>query len=174
MGLLLEGQDGIRALRMAVQLPQQPRTRQDRTGRDGRPDSDPNHNADDEATAVAVVPLFRLEVGVASSSAGLICARMAGVKPAVIDRGYEIVKALRQRRRVQPLTEIIRCQLPFLQQTSSSLSSSQQQQQPQPPEGAVQHVLAEFMGKPDWSILTDDEVHEFLSRVSEINSEHLE
>lgn len=54
------------------------------------------------------VPLFRLERGVANSSAGVVCAKMAGVKQAVIDRAYEIVKATKERRRVQPLMEIWR------------------------------------------------------------------
>jgi DNA mismatch repair protein MSH5 len=56
-------------------------------------------------------PLFRLEVGVASSSAGIVCAEMAGVKPAVIDRAREIVHATRDKRKVSPLAEILRVQM---------------------------------------------------------------
>ncbi len=43
----------------------------------------------------------------------------------------------------------------------------------QQPEGAVPHVLAEFMVKPGWKSLTDNDVHDFLSWVTEINDAHL-
>ena len=82
MGLLTDGEDGSRALSMSIHVPER---------------------VDDHA-----VPLFKLELGVANSSAGVVCAKMAGVKQAVIDRAYEIVEATKERRRVQPLMEIWR------------------------------------------------------------------
>jgi DNA mismatch repair protein MSH5 len=82
MGLLQDCENGIIALRMAIRVP-------------------------DTAEELAE-PLFRLELGVANSSAGLICAKMAGVKQAVIDRAHEIVNATREGSRVQPLIEIWR------------------------------------------------------------------
>jgi len=77
--LLQDDQNGIKALRMAVHVP---------------------NSGDDDA-----VPLFKLETGVANSSAGLVCARMAGVNANVVDRANEILKALREGRPVEPVSE---------------------------------------------------------------------
>ena len=85
MGLVIDGRKGIKALQMAVHIP--------------------GHSDDD------AVPLFVLEEGVASSSAGLVCAKIAGVKEAVIKRANEIVEAVKERRKVQPLVEILRSHL---------------------------------------------------------------
>ncbi len=85
MGLIVDGENGIKALQMAVHIP--------------------GHSEDD------AVPLFVLEEGVASSSAGLVCAKIAGVKEAVITRANEIVQAVKERRKVQPLVEILRSHL---------------------------------------------------------------
>lgn len=82
MGLLQDEVDGIRALRMAVKIPQK--------------------------KGGVATPLFKLELGVASSSAGLVCARMAGVKSAVLERAREIIDAGRENRKIQPLAEILR------------------------------------------------------------------
>ena len=62
-------------------------------------------------TEEIAAPLFKLEEGVASSSAGLVCARMAGVKNAVIERATEIVQAVKDRHLVKPLPEILRSSL---------------------------------------------------------------
>ena len=49
------------------------------------------------------VPLFKLEEGVASSSAGLVCAKMAGVKRSVVGRANEILGALKDGKAVRPI-----------------------------------------------------------------------
>lgn len=117
MGLLTDGQDGIRALRMAVQVP----------------------NSEDEQA----IPLFQLESGVASSSAGLVCAKMAGVKQAVVDRATEIVEATRQRRKVQPLSEILRDTLSISPHTKEN--------------------IPEFI-TTNWADASDEHICRFLSR----------
>lgn len=119
MGLIHDGVNGIKALRMAVQVP---------------------GTSDDIA-----VPLFTLQEGVASSSAGLVCAKMAGVKEAVIQRANEIVKAMRDRRKVQPLVEILRDNLDL-----SILAKE---------------ILEEFM-TTDWRSATAKDIDEFLSKVA--------
>ena len=96
MGLIVNGENGIKALRMAVHIP--------------------GHSDDD------AVPLFVLEEGVASSSAGLVCAKIAGVKEAVISRANEIVQAVKERRKVQPLVEILRCHIDLATVSNDVLS----------------------------------------------------
>ena len=119
LGLIQDGVDGIKALRMAVQVP--------------------------ESSEDIAAPLFTLQEGVASSSAGLVCARMAGVKEAVIERADEIVKAAKDRRKVQPLVEILRGNL--------DLSV------------VAKEVLDEFVGA-DWKTASDGEIDRFLSKVA--------
>lgn len=79
LGLLCDGIDGIKALRMAVHVPS---------------------SVDDNA-----VPLFKLEEGVANSSAGLVCARMAGVNSNIVERAREIITALKEGQQVKPVPE---------------------------------------------------------------------
>ena len=84
MGLLTDGIDGVKAVNMAVQIPNL------------------------ESMQEIAMPLFKLQDGVASSSAGLVCAEIAGLKPAVVQRAGEIVAAVKERKQVQPLAEILR------------------------------------------------------------------
>ena len=118
MNLVRDGVDGIRALRMAVQIPK---------------------TLEENAR-----PLFRLQDGVSSSSAGLTCAKMAGVKEAVIGRAHEIILAVKDGRKVQPLVEILRGHL--------DLSEFEKE------------VLGQFI-KSDWKAESQDVVNHFLSKV---------
>lgn len=59
----------------------------------------PDSNEEDAAT-----PLFKLENGVASSSAGLVCARAAGVNKRVVNRAKDIIGALREGTQVPPIS----------------------------------------------------------------------
>ncbi len=93
----MDGQDGIKALQMAVSVP-------------------------DNSEQLAA-PLFQLESGVATSSAGLACAKLSGVKAAVLDRAKEIVNAMRAGNRVKPLTEILRDDLNLSQKEKAVLST---------------------------------------------------
>ena len=80
MNVIADRQHGIRAARMAIHLPE------------GKEDS--------------ATPLFKLEDGIASSSAGLICAKNAGVDNDVINRAKEIIQTMRARKFIQPLPEV--------------------------------------------------------------------
>jgi DNA mismatch repair protein MSH5 len=81
LGLVHDGMDGIKARQMAVHLPAS--------------------SKDDAA------PLFKLQEGVASSSAGLVCAEKAGVNPRVIARAKEINRAMREGHHVKALAEAL-------------------------------------------------------------------
>ena len=72
---------GFKARRMAIQLP-----------------------SSDEESAT---PLFKLEDGVASSSAGLYCAKRAGLDHKIVDRAKEIIKTIRGRCKILPLPEAV-------------------------------------------------------------------
>jgi DNA mismatch repair protein MSH5 len=121
MELLRDGENGIKALRMAVQVP--------------------------KTTEEIPAPLFKLEEGVASSSAGLVCAKMAGVKNAVIERATEIVQAVKDRRQVKPLPEILRSTLGLSPLTKDA--------------------LGQFIST-DWTGASDDELNHFLSKVDQM------
>jgi DNA mismatch repair protein MSH5 len=95
LGLLKPGQEGIKAVRMSIHVPE---------------------SDEDDA-----IPLFKLEDGVASSSAGLICARMAGLNKKVVDRASEIISALKDGRQVRPLPESINANSPFQPNVKSAI-----------------------------------------------------
>jgi DNA mismatch repair protein MSH5 len=79
MKLIIDGRDGIRALRMTIHLPE---------------------GEEDGASS-----LFKLEDGIASSSAGLVCAKNAGVAHSLTDRAKEIIQSIRARKTIRPLPE---------------------------------------------------------------------
>jgi DNA mismatch repair protein MSH5 len=85
MHLLDDGVNGVRAWQMAVTIP--------------------------EVQDDVAMPLFQLQEGVATSSAGLVCARMSGVKESVIHRAHEVVTAMKEGKQVRPLPEILRYEL---------------------------------------------------------------
>lgn len=118
MNLLTDGADGFKALQMAVQVP--------------------------ERTNELAVPLFKLQEGIASCSAGLVCAKISGVKKSVIDRAREIVTAMRSGERVQPLTEIL----------DNELGYSHRSKQ----------LFAHFL-KANWKDSSDDDVLRFREEV---------
>eukprot|EP00804_Cyclotella_cryptica_P000901 CCRYP_001140-RA/>CCRYP_001140-RA protein AED:0.02 eAED:0.02 QI:114/0.83/0.85/1/0.5/0.42/7/4229/931 len=95
LGLLVPGQGGIKAVRMSIHVPE---------------------SDEDDA-----IPLFKLEDGVASSSAGLICARMAGLNKKVVDRASEIIRALREGKQVRPLPESMNANSPFQPNVKSAI-----------------------------------------------------
>jgi DNA mismatch repair protein MSH5 len=95
LGLLEDGKDGIKAVRMRIHVPE---------------------TDEDDA-----IPLFKLEDGVASSSAGLVCARMAGLKRNVVDRASEIITALKEGTQVKPLAESMNANSPFQPNVRSAI-----------------------------------------------------
>lgn len=122
LGLLKDEVDGIRALQMAVRVPA---------------------NSSDNA-----IPLFKLERGVANSSAGLVCAKMAGVKGTVVSRAREILEALKKGQPVKP---------------KDSGCNSNWVLQP-----AAKAALRCFLGTDNWKDANDDELgrlHELILRI---------
>lgn len=95
LGLLEESNDGIKAVRMRIHAPE---------------------SDEDDA-----IPLFKLEDGVASSSAGLVCARMAGLNKKVVDRASDIIKALKEGTQVRPLPERMNANSPFQPDARSAI-----------------------------------------------------
>ena len=80
LGLLNDNMDGVKFLRMTVHIPV-------------------SDDDNDEA-----IPLFKLENGIAESSAGLVCAKMAGVDGKIIRRAKEILTAVKTGCPVQPIS----------------------------------------------------------------------
>lgn len=95
LGLLEDSRGGIKAVQMSCHIPE---------------------SDEDDA-----VPLFKLEDGVASSSAGLVCARMAGLNRKVVDRASEIIAALKEGRQVRPLPESVNANSPFQPNVRSAI-----------------------------------------------------
>jgi DNA mismatch repair protein MSH5 len=122
MGVIKDGMDGIKARRMTIHLPR--------------------GNEDNAA------PLFKLEDGVASSSAGLICAKKAGVQPKIIARAKEIIQTMRDRRPIEPLKEAM-------------------------PEGAdlgqsEAHMLNFFFSVESWENATEDQIRILIQKLSHV------
>jgi DNA mismatch repair protein MSH5 len=122
LDMLHDGQDGIKALQMAVKVPE---------------------NQSDVA-----IPLFKLEDGVADSSAGLVCARMAGLRPSIVDRAGEIIQLLRDGEPIRPLEEIFRAHLPFSE---------------------AQLALLRHFYQKNWSEATDEEIQDLLDAIYELS-----
>ena len=86
LGLFHDGQDGVKAMQMAIHIPPK------------------NDDTDKHKDIIeTVVPLFRLEEGVSKSSAGLVCAQMAGVNKTVLYRAKEILDAMKVGTTVRPI-----------------------------------------------------------------------
>ena len=94
---LRDGHDGVAALQMAVQI--------------AKTTEDDN-----------VIPLFRLQRGVAESSAGLVCAETAGVHRNVVSRAKEILAGLKGGRPVHPAVDVVNPPLDVSQSTKDALA----------------------------------------------------
>jgi DNA mismatch repair ATPase MutS len=115
MELVKDGENGVKALNMTMNMSQR----------------------DNETT-----PLFALEDGVACSSAGIECARKAGVKESVLTRAREIIVALRDKTHIKPVPEI----------SSNTIGLSDTDIE-------VVHKLVSIQ----WADASDDEITNFLS-----------
>jgi len=111
--LLSDGQDSVKVLHMAVHI----------------------SDSDDDESAV---PLFKLEDGTAKSSAGVICAKMAGVHENVISRAREILGALKNGHQVKPIP--------------ANLNSNSVFQAP------AKRALRHFLAKNSWTDESDAEL----------------
>jgi DNA mismatch repair protein MSH5 len=123
MDVIHDRHDGIRARQMALHIPQ---------------------GNDDRAT-----PLFKLIDGVASSSAGLICAQNAGLHPAIIDRAKEIIQTIRERKTIEPQKDAL---------PRDSVPS--QSEVP---------MLQTFLSVPDWANATDDLIRDLLRKIAHVD-----
>lgn len=123
-GLLVDGEDGIKTLRMAVHVP-----------------------CDEEDIAE---PLFRLEDGVAESSAGIICAKMAGLHSSVVARAKEILHALKGGVQLQPSHDVQRAIILRL------ISP------------AARDALKAFLSVPSWTDASDAEVKALVQKIAKI------
>ena len=102
----------------------------------------PDSNEDDNAT-----PLFKLEKGVASSSAGLVCARAAGVNKRVVNRAKEIIAALRDGGQVPPNRDVLR---------AASLT------------GPSKEAVRMFVGVDSWKTASENDIGLLLQKITEI------
>jgi len=125
--LLQDRDNGVRALRMAVHIP---RDRCDRAE-----------------------PLFRLETGVADSSAGIVCANMAGLHMSVVARAQYIVVALKDGKQVQPCKEV---QQAIVRRMLAP---------------AADDILRTFISRPTWGDASNEEISEILKKVAGIKSQ---
>lgn len=124
MGVIQDKANGIKARRMAINLPR--------------------GNEDNAA------PLFKLEEGVASSSAGLICAKQAGVHPRIISRAKNIIQRMRDRQPIVALKEAM----------------------PQGPGFSADevHMLDLFFSVENWEDATDDQIRMLIQKLSYVES----
>lgn len=133
LGFVQDGYDGIKALQMTVHVSSE---------RSGQIKSSLHHDS------IVATPLFILEEGVADSSAGLACAKLAGVKPSILERAHEILEAIKHRKKVQPLVEILRGRL---------FSGNDH----------AKDMLLQFL-HTDWNNASECEIDQFLSKIAKV------
>ena len=150
--LLTDGVHGIRAWQMRVQIPGHPFKNDNNDHNDDDYD-DPRSGGGGGNTAASnddAVPLFQLQPGVASSSAGLACAKLAGVKPSVLVRAREIVTQSRAGGQAQPNVVVVE---PLLEVLRESF-----------PSDAHRDVLRDFL-TVQWDTANEDEAEAFRQRI---------
>lgn len=115
-GLAEDGHEGVKALQMAVQIP--------------------------ESSQDVPVPLFRLQDGVAQSSAAIACASMAGVKTSILHRAQEILDCKGEGQKFPLVPELVRGT------------------------GSASSYLAEYFMSMDWQQASAEELKAFLVELS--------
>ncbi|KAG7342107.1 DNA mismatch repair protein MutS [Nitzschia inconspicua] len=123
MDILKDKENGICARKMTVMLP----------------DEKDNDN---------VVPLFKLEDGVALSSAGLACAKHAGVENDVIERAREIIDMMRKNEPIKPLPEL-----------TGEPSFSEEEVD----------LFLHFTSIEDWETASEDDLRLLIQKVSKVD-----
>ena len=118
-----DGVDGIKAQRMSLHLPE---------------------DGDDNATS-----LFKLEDGIASTSAGIICAKRAGVNRGVIARAKDIIQSIRHGKEIAPLEGLVP---PVVELTE-----------------AERDLLQHFFSVESWEDATEDQLRTFVQKVSRLD-----
>jgi DNA mismatch repair protein MSH5 len=94
------------------------------------------------------VPLFKLEYGVASSSAGLVCAKNAGIERKVLVRAKEIIQALKSKTYIEPTIEAM-ARAPYLTDEEKE-------------------VLTLFSSVESWEAATDSQLRSLIQKVSKV------
>ena len=112
LNILADNRGGVSVFKMAQHIP---------------------HSDDDDA-----VPLFKLEKGAASSSDGVLCAKMAGLRPDVLKRAGEILEAMKTGKSI----------------SSSALLGTLG--------GRHSQVLNRFISNLRWDNASDEEIENFI------------
>jgi DNA mismatch repair protein MSH5 len=123
-GLLRDGENGLKALHMAVHVPRE----------------------QDEMAA----PLFKLEEGVADSSAGIICARKAGLNRQVVGRANEIVQVLKHGQTLQPSEEVLKA-------IAARILTP-----------VAKDALRDFLSVKSWADATDEQIQMLLQKIAKL------
>ncbi|KAL3911695.1 MAG: hypothetical protein SGILL_007180 [Bacillariaceae sp.] len=100
----------------------------------------PDENDDENVT-----PLFKLQDGVATSSAGLACAKHAGMETEVTGRARDVLRMMRRSQGIQPLPEL----------TGEPTFAD-----------AEVDLLQQFCLVENWGIVGDDELRQMLQKVA--------
>jgi DNA mismatch repair protein MSH5 len=124
LNLLNDGHGGMSVLRMGVHVPD-------------------NNDENDDGDAV---PLFKLEKGVATTSAGLVCAKMAGLSNKVLDRSKTILAAMKNENQLQPIAG---------EQNANSFEQAR-----------ARVAIRAFMSVDDWNSASDDELRFLEQKIS--------
>jgi len=122
--LITDGKNGIKALRMAVHFPTE------------RGDS--------------AEPLFRLEDGVVDSSAGIMCAKKAGLSKSVVARAKDILELMEEGKRLEPCKDV---------EKAIAMRKFPQE---------AQDAAHAFLSIHNWAIASDDEVGALFQMVAQI------
>eukprot|EP00934_Nitzschia_sp_Nitz4_P002886 Nitzschia sp. Nitz4//scaffold38_size140716//70331//73000//NITZ4_003145-RA/size140716-processed-gene-0.33-mRNA-1//1//CDS//3329550072//2876//frame0 len=126
MNVVKDGVMGIKAKQMSIQLPR---------------------DSSDDA-----IPLFRLEDGIASGSAGLICAKKAGVDRNIVHRAKALIGLMREKKPIGPWVPIGNLQ-------SKDILSRE-----------LTALLQHFFGTSNWEIASDDDVRMLIQKVAQLAS----
>ncbi|CAB9530089.1 protein MutS [Seminavis robusta] len=126
-GYLTDGQNGINAMQMAVHIPD---------------------DTEDMAT-----PLFRLQEGVASSSAGIICARMAGLDRRIVRRAKQIVASLKAGKPIEASLDLLKAEVESMP-------------------AAVKQALGYYFAV-DWANATDEQVETLIEKFQALRQAHV-
>lgn len=122
MNVIQDQSDGVKARQMEIHLPQENETE--------------------------AAPLFKLIDGVASSSAGLICAKKAGLHPYITERAKAIVQNIREQKGIDPVKDALL-------------------QEFEPNENQIL-VLQKFLLVKDWADATDSDMRDLLQKLAHI------
>jgi len=109
----------------------------------------PTEDTDDGGSGGFAKPLFKIEEGVATSSAGLLCAAKAGVSKSITNRAKDILRVLQSgdsESSIQPLEEIF----------DPPMELSQDEYE----------ALTIFLSTPNWKDASDEKLRRLMHHIS--------